>query len=466
MYLLLVMKLPDKRLDRVLEKFSDRIRHRQTLSMRKLANSRKEEIQFGRFLSNPRVNVQSLESVLYKQCGTSVDDSQHLLLLEDSTQMAFSLQRQIEGLGKVDKGIVQGYYLHPVLTLDARNGACHGVSALEFRVRSQADDGLTYQQRKKVRNKEYFEDKEAYRWQSSIEKALASLPLSPRKTVVADRESDVYAVLVGLRQDLGVDYVIRSRIDRALREGGKLTGFIEQQPVRAEIEMEMSATEGRSAHLARLQLRYAQVELSRTESRTKAPLPAHWRTWVVSVCEVAQTVPKGQKPVSWTLLTSHSVDTVEGAWQIVGFYKQRWNIEQVFRLLKSRCLRFESSQLSAYEKMQKLMVVALMGAVKVLQLVRAREGNTDQLLSAVFEESEQTFLQKLNVSLEGSTSRQKNPYSPTSLAFGAWVIARLAGWSGYQSQRPAGPMDFFTGLQRFYEQWQGFLVFSQSCVYT
>jgi len=407
-----------------------------------------------------------LETVLYEQCSTSASGSQHVLLLEDSTQMAFSLQRQIEGLGKIDKGIVQGYYLHPVVTLDAHNGACHGVSALEFRVRSQADDGLTYQQRKNARNKEFFEDKEAYRWRSSIEKALESLPDSLQKTVVADRESDIYAVMVGLKQDLGVDYVIRSRIDRTLGKGSKLLAFMERQPVQAETQMELAATEGRSAHLARLQLRYAQVEFKQTESLTKKVLPTHWKSWVVSVCEVAQTVSKGEQPVSWTLLTSHPVDTVEEAWQIVEFYKQRWNIEQIFRLLKSRCLRFESSQLSAYEKMQKLMVVALMGAVKVLQLVRAREANTDQSLSAVFHESEHIFLQKLNATLEGSTIKQKNPYPTKSLAFGAWVIARLAGWSGYQSQRQAGPTDFFTGLQRFYEQWQGFMLFSQSCVYT
>lgn len=434
--------------------------------MRKLANSRNEEIQFGRFLGNQRVSLQVLESVLYEQCSVSSADSPHLLLLEDSSQMAFSLQRQIEGLGKIDKGIVQGCYLHPVLTLDANDGACHGVSALEFRTRPWLDDGLTYQQRKNARNKEFFEDKEGYRWHSSIEKALQSLPTGPRKTVVADRESDIYAVLVGLVRDLGVDYVIRSRIDRTLTGGQKLSVLMEDQPAQDEMDMELPATDGRSARRARLHLRYAQVELRKTESLTKTALPICWGTWIVSVREAAQTVPKGEKPVSWTLLTSHPAETVEAAWQIVGFYKQRWNIEQIFRLLKSRCLRFESSQLSAYEKMQKLMVVALMGAVKVLQLVRAREGHTNQSLSAVFHEPEQEFIQKLNGTLEGKTQKQKNPHPPKSLAFGAWVIARLAGWSGYQSQRPAGPTDFFTGLQRFYEQWQGYMLFTQSCVYT
>ena len=205
------MKLPDKRLKDVLMNLVDRIKKRQTLSLRRLSSSRKEEIQFGRFLSNTRVKFESLEAMLYAQCQQDASTSRHLFLLEDSSQMAFSLQRNIEGLGKVDKGIVQGFYLHPVLTLDSQTGACHVISALEFRVRSQEADGLTYPQRKAARNKEFFEDKEAYRWRSSIETALGNLPLSASKTVVADRESDIYAVLVGLKSDLGVDYVCNSQ---------------------------------------------------------------------------------------------------------------------------------------------------------------------------------------------------------------------------------------------------------------
>ncbi|MCA1401048.1 transposase, partial [Bradyrhizobium sp. BRP56] len=31
----------------------------------------------------------------------------------------------------------------------------------------------------------------------------------------------------------------------------------------------------------------------------------------------------------------------------------------------------------------------------------------------------------------GKTARQQNPHSKGSLAFAAWVIARLGGWTGY-----------------------------------
>ena len=452
------MELPDKRLRNVLMNLVERVKKRQTLSLRRLSSSRKEEIQFGRFLSNTRVKFESLEAMLYAQCQQDAGTSRHLLLLEDSSQMAFSLQRNIEGLGKIDKGILQGFYLHPVLTLDAHTAACHGISALEFRVRSQESDGLTYQQRKSARNKEFFEDKEAYRWRSSIETALGNLPLSASKTVVADRESDIYAVLVGLKSDLGVDYVIRSRINRPLIDGQKLYEKVLSWPVEHEFEVDLPPTDERSAHRARLQLRYGEVVMKKSEVRTKKQVPPTWSSGVVYVREVAETVVNHQKPVSWILMTSHPIPSSADALRIVDYYKQRWNVEQLFRVLKTKCLRFESSQLTQYEKLRKLMVVALMGAVKVLQLLRARDGTTQQSLAATFEPDEQTFLTKLNSALEGNTQKQKNPHPNHSLAFGAWIIARLAGWSGYQSQRPPGPTDFFTGLQRFYDQYQGYLI--------
>jgi hypothetical protein len=103
------MELPDKRMSDVLMNLVERVKNRQTLSLRRLSLSRKEEIQFGRFLSNPRVEFDALEAMLYTQCHQDAFTSSHLLLLEAGSQMAFSLQRNIEGLVKIDKGIVQGF---------------------------------------------------------------------------------------------------------------------------------------------------------------------------------------------------------------------------------------------------------------------------------------------------------------------------------------------------------------------
>jgi hypothetical protein len=144
--------------------------------------------------------------------------------------------------------------------------------------------------------------------------------------------------------------------------------------------------------------------------------------------------------------------------QVIGFYKERWNIEQVFRALKSKGLCFEQCQVKAYSKLQKLMMLALMAAVKALQLVRARDGSTGQAASCAFSQTEMVVLDKLNKQVEGRTEKLKNPFPPDSLAYAAWIIARLSGWSGYQSQRPPGPIDFLTGLQCFDERLKGYLL--------
>lgn len=140
------------------------------------------------------------------------------------------------------------------------------------------------------------------------------------------------------------------------------------------------------------------------------------------------------------------------------WYKQRWNIEQVFRTLKSKGLRIETSQLEDYEKLQKITILALIAAVKVMQLFRARDGKAEQTMSATFNEEEQECIALLNKQLEGRNEKLKNPNFQNSLAFAAWAIARLAGWSGYKSQRPPGPIDFLTGLQIFNEKFQGHIL--------
>ncbi|SOD97344.1 Transposase DDE domain-containing protein [Spirosoma fluviale] len=452
------MYLPDLRLENVLSQFTQRVAAKQSLIMRQLANCRKEEIQFGRFLANPRVSREALEKNLYAQCAAGIDPHSHLLLLEDTSQLAFGLQRSIDGLGKLAQGLKQGFYLHPVLTLDATTGACHGIAAVEFRNRPQVEDGLTAQQRKVARDQLCFEDKESYRWQSSIAQAIDQLPTTTKKTAIMDREGDIYAVIVGLHKTLGVDYLIRSRLDRLLVSPPKLYPTIQAWPLALTIELDLPATDGRSAHLARLEIRFGQVMLKKSASKTRQALPPSYPSWVVWVQEVAQTVVNQESPIEWVLLTSHQIQSAQQALVIVGYYKQRWNVEQVFRVLKTKCFRFESSQLSTYEKLRKLMLVALLGSVKILQLIRAREGHSQQGLGVVFSGEEATFLAVLKPKLEGQTSKQQNPHPKESLAFGAWLIARLGGWSGYESQRPPGPIDFFTGLQRFYDQWQGFLL--------
>lgn len=449
-----LLTLSDKRLDRVLDKITGRISEKQTLCLRGLSNARKEEIQFGRFIGNHKVSVPVLEEQLYVQMRNHCQ-SAHCLLIEDTSKVGFSLARAIQGLGKVDKGQIQGFYLHPVLCIDAEHYGCHGIAALGFVNRPWPEQLLSRQAIRTARDKTVFEQKEGYRWLSSIQKALLQCGQVPTKTVVADREADIYPLLSGLTA-LGVDYVIRARFDRFTQGGQTISEAVEAWTEQHCYELAVPASDGRSAHRAKLAIKYGKLALKKSASKSIHAQPNYHTTYVVEVKERPESVVNGEEPIHWVLLSSHVVDTVAMALQVIEWYKQRWNVEQVFRILKSKGLDIESSQVDTYEKLQKLSVLALIAAVRVLQLLRAREGQTEQIIACAFNEQEQACLVLLNEQLAGKSQKLQNPYGQTSLAFAAWVIARLAGWSGYQSQRPPGPIDLLTGLQRFNERFQGY----------
>jgi hypothetical protein len=132
-----------------------------------------------------------------------------------------------------------------------------------------------------------------------------------------------------------------------------------------------------------------------------------------------------------------------------------WGIEQLWRTVKGDGLALDDSQLTEAERLFRLTAMVLGGAVRTLQLVDARDGSprpaTDvldaELLPAVAQVSR---------SLEGSTPRQKNPHPPASLAFIAWVAARLGGWNCYG--RPPGPKTMRVGWNRLAAMLAGYIL--------
>src|SRR4029077_12197031 len=94
-----------------------------------------------------------------------------------------------------------------------------------------------------------------------------------------------------------------------------------------------------------------------------------------------------------------------------------------------------------------LVAAAAVAAVTVMQLVRARDGSTDEQLADAFVPADQPILEAVSARLEGKTAKQKNPHPKGSLAFAAWVIGRLGGWTGYYG-KPA-PQVMRRGLEDY-----------------
>ena len=452
----------DVRLDKVEDHLINAMITRQSVVIRQLSDDRNSEVSYHRFLDNEKVTPEKIiESFNH---SSSVNYSgKHLLMIQDTSDASFGFNSNRGELGYICHNTEKtGFRLHPSITLDADDGSCYNLACCEFHYTDyhQTMDRIAKGEKKKDTSSLAFEEKQSYRWYSAAQTAIANSPGADTYTVVADREADIYESICGIRKQ-GWDFLIRSKTNRQVESSnGKVLPLrqqINQWKVDFSYTIPLPRTDKRTAHKAKLEVKYGKTTILRPDHLKDKPLADKQEIYVIEVKESASTVVGNEKPIHWILLTSHPIKTKEDALYFIQCYCWRWVIEQVFRTLKSKGLDIENSQLESDKKIEKQTVLALIAAVQVLQLVQARDGETNQKIESVFTKDEIDCLKKLNTKLEGKTEKQKNPHPPEKLAFASWVIARLGGWKGYKGKaRPPGPITFKNGLVRFYNIMEGY----------
>ena len=155
--------------------------------------------------------------------------------------------------------------------------------------------------------------------------------------------------------------------------------------------------------------------------------------------------PDAVTPVHWRLLTTHTVATLADACRMTGFYRQRWTIEQVFRVMKTKGFDIGAVRVAEDGPFENLTTATLIAAIQVLQMVRERDGVSGRPLQDALDPEDQPALEAICQILEGKTDKQKNPHPKGSLAYASWVCARLGGWTGYYGK--PGPIVMMHGLQ-------------------
>jgi hypothetical protein len=135
-------------------------------------------------------------------------------------------------------------------------------------------------------------------------------------------------------------------------------------------------------------------------------------------------------------------------------------IEEVFRILKKEGFDVEASELGTGTSVKKLCLLTLDAIIKIFQMRIAYEEDEAEGLPAdiCFKEPEIELLERQSKKLEGKTEKQKNPYRKSSLRHATWVIARLGGWKGYAKGRKPGITTLWTGLKKFYDTYNGFVI--------
>lgn len=413
---------------------------RQDICLRRLSEGdRAQEVAFHRLLANDKVTIERLIEGWSEQTASAAA-GRHVLAIQDTSEINFATtSKRRRGLGEVGRGgKSHGVLAHVMVAVDATSGSCLGLVA-----------GSIYTRNGRVETphaKRALKDKESSRWIDTAVQAKSVLAKAETVTIVADRESDIYAEWA-LLPGGNVHLLTRVMHDRAVAGGGTMSNIIGKMPFVSSRKLDLLATHKRAARSTSISLRFCKVEVRRPDGPDAKGLA---KTVLLNLVEVVELhPPAGVDAVHWRLLTTHEVTDIAAAWQIVDHYRRRWTIKQLFRLMKTHGLRIEDSQLASAEALIKLTAIAAKAAAVILQLVQARDGKTEEPASNAFSPSDIAVLDGLAIKYKGRTALQTNPHPKHSLAWAAWLIARLGGWNGYPKSKPPGPITLRHGLEYF-----------------
>jgi hypothetical protein len=366
-----------------------------------------------------------------------------VVVMQDTSELALGGRRaKANGYGPVGKGgALRGLLLHAVLAVDAGTGGVIGL--VDAQVRNRTGGKVRSRRLRKTA------EKESQRWIDGTTRAAEVLAAANSVTGVSDRESDIYEHFAA--RPANMHLIVRACQNRKIGSGDEDTPdllfcYADQLPEQGRFKAQIPAAPGRKARLAELAVRFSPVVLCKPRHGASRDLPASIHLTMVDVRET-DAPEDGSEPIHWRLLTTLEVTSLRAACRVVEHYRLRWTIEEFFHTLKTAGFDIEAADIADPEAMIRLVVAATVAAVTVMQLVKARDGTTGQPLEQAFDAADAPILEAISAQLEGKTVRQHNPHPKGSLAFAAWVIARLGGWTGYYGK--PGPKVMRRGLEDF-----------------
>ena len=433
-----------------------------------------------RFFDNPKATFQGILLPHHQQTLRRMSQQEVVLLVQDSSEIELDRPNQeVVGVGELD-GSRRGVLLH-VMHAFTVDGAPLGTLWAQCINRTEGVSHESAEQKRQERKQKPLEEKESLRWITALKQARQAALALPEVECVcaADSEADIYEWFAQPRGESnealpltddapGVHWLVRACQDRALQiqDGdGKaqlcqrhLQDQVRATPVLYETVFsirERDAKTGvecrsrrvaREAREAKVQVRAATVTL-RPPWRFDRKLPPVTVN-VVLVSEI--NPPKGEPPVQWVLVTTLPIKTLEQVRRIVEYYCVRWNIEILFRTLKSGC-RIEQRRFEHVDRILPAMALYLIAAWRTLFVCRMGRSMPDADCEAIFQPCEWKAVWT-------AVHRKKPPKKRPRLREMVHLIASLGGYVERPSSEP-GAQTIWIGLQRMHDlamAWQTF----------
>ena len=450
----------DERLDERVAIVLSSLGNRPNLSIPSACAGRAEMQAAYRFFDNEKVSFEKVLAPHIERTLERMAEQEVALLADDSSEIELDRpEQQVEGVGELD-GSRLGILVH-VMHAFTPEGTPLGTVAAQRLNRTVSE--APQDQKAKRRAETPIEQKESMRWLSHLRQArevAAKLP-GVQCVYMADSEGDIYELLAEPRGDGGpegaepVHWLIRACQDRMLEgEGAKAHQHLRQEvlatPVLSTAEVRIRGRQpktnvekrgrrqARQSRVARVQIRAATVTL-RPPWRPDRELPPV-RVNVVLVREPHP--PAGEPAVEWMLLTTLPIDDLGQVRRVVEYYCVRWNIELLFRTLKSGC-RIERRRFEHIDRIERCLALYLIVAWRTLFVCRMGRACPDADCETIFEPSEWKAVWTV-------VHRKRPPKKRPRLSEMIHLVASLGGYVERPSSEP-GAQTLWIGLQRMYD---------------
>ncbi len=377
----------------------------------------------------------------------TVREHEVVLCVGDTTFLDYGkIIAKREGYGPTGTG-GNGLILHSALALEPQHGQPLGLLWQKLwnrlpKPKPTADETPKQKKqrqakaRKAARNRP-FEVKESYRWVEAIKTVDKQVGAATRVIHVFDREGDIAEVFEQVRQLEYAGVLVRAAHDRSIDSSSeRLWTVLEAQPIEFYQGIDLPKTDTQVARTAKVAVRFGQVCL-RTPYRfdNRDPL----KVYAVYACEV--DCPDDATPLSWMLLTTEAVTTIEMAATILRWYSYRWRVEEYHKLLKSGT-QVERYRLAA-DGMKTLLGFLSVIAVELLQLTYLHRTQPEASVELVLNPTQITVL------------KAKSSKLPKVLTV-RWALESVAHLGGYLEHRRKTPI----GIQVL---WRGWLKLQDLC---
>lgn len=388
------------------------------------------------FWSSPYFEPDDIRNAHIKSTVSRIKEHDVVLLIQDTTNIDLTSHPSTRGIGYLDHQKSFGLKVHSTFAASSE-GVPLGIVNQQVWARDIEDLGVA----KKRRQRE-TQDKESQRWLDGLNLTQGLIPEETIAVTMGDSEADIFDLFSQERLE-NSHLLVRGTHNRKVDHSAKyLHQAIRETQASGTLVVEVKRNPEQSARTAKLTIRYAILEVQVPLHHLRRSQLKPVKLQVILAEEENPDV--GISPISWLLLTTLEIKSLEDAVRCVKWYTYRWLIERYHYVLKSGC-QIEQLQLETTKRINMALATYSIVAWRLLWLTYEARHNPDISCETVLETVEwQSLCATIN-------QNPIPPSRPPSLREAIRMIATLGGFLGRRRDGEPGVKTIWRGLRRLHD---------------